>query len=112
MFLIRLAVAALATACLITILALVATSSKGADFRSDWLLEDLTCEELLSGYSFNVNRLQGLLDSYTGCVSYYRGENAPPHGDLHCALIRKEGEFLEGFTNDIVGVFNTKCSTE
>jgi hypothetical protein len=87
------------------------TESKGADFDGDWRLDQLTCEELASGYAFNVGILEEIHTQYRNCLLYYKDSvDSPPHGDLHCALIRKEGTYVRGLTNDIVAVFNTKCA--
>jgi hypothetical protein len=97
-------------ACALAVLFLVAFPSNGADFDGDWRLDQLTCEELRSGYAFNVEILEDILKQYKGCLAFYTDAvDSPKHGDLHCALIRKEGMYVKGFTNDIVAVFNTKC---
>ena len=107
----RLMACGLGLACVIAILFLVAMQSRGADFSSDWRLDQLTCEELRSGYDFNVQILEDILNQYKECLAFYKDAvDSPKHGDLHCALIRKEGTYVKGFTNDIAGVFNTKCT--
>jgi hypothetical protein len=108
----RLLACALGIVCVLSILFLVALRSNGADFDGDWLLEDLTCEELLSAYQFEVEMLFQIVDSHKGCLSYYEGSD-DVHGGLHCALIKKDGEFVQGMANDIADVFNAKpeCTT-
>lgn len=104
----RLASCGLALVCVLAILFLVAFQSRSADFNSDWLLEDLTCEELVAGYNFEVEMLQQIKESYDGCITYHQGSNSPPHGGVHCALLKKEGMFVEGLANDLAAVFNAK----
>lgn len=104
----KLATAALGLVCVLAILFLVAFQSKGADFDSDWLLEDLTCEELVSAYSFNIEVLQQVIHSYNECLAYADSPADSGHGRLHCALIKLDGKFIEGLTNDLVNVFNAK----
>ncbi len=107
----RLAACALGLACVLAILFMVAFRSESADFDSDWLYEDLTCEELVSAYLFEKVVLQQIKGSYNGCITYYQGVDIPLHGDLHCALIKKEGEFIQGMARDFVAVFNAKRCT-
>jgi hypothetical protein len=104
----RLAACALGLACALAILFIVAVRSQGADFDSDWLYEDLTCEELVSAYRFEKEVLQQIIDSYNDCIAYYHEVEIPLHGDLHCALIKKEGLFIQGMASDFVAVFNAK----
>jgi hypothetical protein len=96
----------------LTILLLVVAQSKGADFDGDWRLDQLTCEELVSAYNFNLVNLQDLIISWKNCMIYADSEADTGHGLLHCALIKKEGKWLEGLTNDIVAVFNAKFCGE
>ncbi|KKN92379.1 hypothetical protein LCGC14_0208700 [marine sediment metagenome] len=104
----RVAACALGLACVLAILFIVALRSYGANFDSDWLYEDLTCEELVSAYQFEREVLLQIKDSYKDCFAYYKGVGIPLHGDLHCALIKKEGSFIQGMANDFVAVFNAK----
>jgi hypothetical protein len=112
--LIRLGVAALAVTCLWFILICVVDAANSADFDGDWLLEELTCEELREAYGFNLVVLDDLLSTYTNCVAYSQSPADTGHGELHCALLRKHGEFVQGQTNDIVNVYNAnpKCTGE
>lgn len=106
-YLIRLSIAAaLVTVCMIAAVIV----ADGADLKGDWLLEDLTCAELQAGYGYNIEELQSMLSHYQGCFDYYKGMEEQPHGLVHCALIKKQGQYLQGLTNDIVNVFNTKCA--
>ena len=104
----RIAAIAFGLACAMLVLMIVVSKSNAADFNSDWLLEDLTCSELISGYTFELEVLKDLVSLYDECLDFYTGTNATPHGDLHCALLKKEGEFVLGLTNDIAAVFNAK----
>jgi hypothetical protein len=98
----------------LAVLFIVAFESRGADFDSDWLLEDLTCEELVSGYNFEVEVLGQLVEEWRNCNAYVGLPGVSEDLDIplvervHCALLRKEGEFIQGMTNDIVAVHNAK----
>jgi hypothetical protein len=86
--------------------------SNSADFNGDWLLEDLTCEELVEGYNFNHTLLQDVYAYWQGCIAYADSPADNGYGLLHCALIKQHGQFLQGQSNAIVDVFNAKeCST-
>jgi hypothetical protein len=105
----RLGVAGLALACVLAILFLVAFEIRSANFDGDWLYEELTCEELRSAYHFNREVLDQIQESWHQCNAYYDCEDCNnKHGALHCALIRKEGVFVQGMVNDLAGVFNAK----
>ena len=107
----RLAAIAFGIWCLATIIMLVLISeSKGADFEGDWRLEQLTCDELVSGYKFGVATLEDIQRLYNDCNSYYKDRESPPHGGLHCAMIKKEGLYVMGMVNDMVNVYNIKCT--
>lgn len=99
-------------ACTLAILFLVAFQSKGADFDGDWLLKDLTCEELKSAYRFEVEILNALGGVWRACKDYAESPADKGHGKLHCALLKKEGEFVKGVANDIAMVYNIKCGQE
>ena len=64
---IRLAVCALALACALAALALVSTSSKALE---NILYEDLTCEELVFSYKFNIEVIEDMLKYHDGCIEY------------------------------------------
>jgi hypothetical protein len=98
----------------LAILLLVAIRTSGADFDNDWLLEDLTCDELTSGYLFEVEVLKQVKAEWDNCRAFADSPADRGHGALHCALLRKEGEFVQGMANDIVAVFNAKpeCTGE
>jgi hypothetical protein len=105
----RLLACALGLACAIAILFLVVTQVRSADFDKDWLLEDLTCGELLSGYQFEVEILKEIITQYDNCLLFYKDAvPSPVHGDLHCALIKQEGMYVRGVVNDLVGVYRAK----
>ena len=107
----RVAACALGLACVLAILFIVAFRSYGANFDSDWLYEDLTCEELVSAHAFQREVVEQIATSYKDCIAYYQGVEVPPHGDLHCALIKKEGLFILGMAFDFKAVFNAKRCT-
>jgi hypothetical protein len=92
----------------LAILFIVAFRSVGADFDSDWLYEDLTCEELVSAYAFEREMLDQIIQSWHDCNAFYEGEPPEYHGDLHCALIKKDGVFVQGVANDLAAVYNAK----
>ncbi len=104
----RIAACALALVCVITILFIIALRTHAADFEKDWLLEDLTCEELVSGYNFDVVVMNDLMLEYDNCRNYADSLADSGFGALHCALLKKEGVFVSGMINDIVGVFAAK----
>lgn len=105
----RIGVFGLALACVLAMLFLVVFQAKGADFDNDWLLEDLTCEELVAAHAFEVEVFQQIVESWHGCQAYYDCEDCNnEHGLLQCALIRKDGEFIQGIINDLVAVFDAK----
>ncbi len=87
---------------------LAASPAKGANFDKDWLLEDLTCKELISGYNFEIVVMNDIMLAYDNCRHYADSPADSGFGDLHCALLKKEGEFVEGMINAIVGVFDAK----
>jgi hypothetical protein len=94
-------------ACVLALL-LVVTTVRGADFESDWLYEDLTCAELASGYGYNVVVLKQLLFTHDNCLHYADSPADTGFGHLHCALLKKEGLFVQGVINDLVAVFKAK----
>jgi hypothetical protein len=106
----RLAVCAMAIVCILSILFFVTNQGKGADFDGDWLLEDLTCVELESGYEFEVEMLNQLVEAHNYCMAYAESPADAGHGELHCALLRKEGLFVQGLANDLAAVYNIKCA--
>jgi hypothetical protein len=87
---------------------MVVYESRSADFNGDWLLEDLTCEELISGYQFQVEHLNQIIQAWVNCKAYADSPADTGFGELHCALLRKQGEFVQGSANDIAAVFNAK----
>ncbi|KKK68406.1 hypothetical protein LCGC14_2944360 [marine sediment metagenome] len=107
---IRLGVCALALACALTVLALVANSSEGLE---GILYEDLTCEELAFSYSFNREVLEDMLVYHDGCLEFIDPElSGHDHGALGCSFIREHGLFVQGIVNDIAAVHNIKCADE
>ena len=80
----RLGGAGLALACVLAILFLVALRSNGADFEKDWLLEELTCVELQSAYTFEREMLDQIIQSWHQCDAYYECKDCNnEHGALH-----------------------------
>ena len=106
----RLAACALALVCVLAVMFLVVFQSRGADFDSDWLLEDLTCEELVSGYDFEIEMMKQIKASWYSCKAYAESPADTGQGELHCALLKKEGLFLQGVINDLAAVHNIKCT--
>lgn len=109
-YLIRVGISALTLLSIGAILLLVTTKS---DALESIIYEDLTCEELINGYNFNVNVLQDMMLYYDGCLSYIDETlDGHPHGALTCRFIREHGLFVQGIVNDIAAVFNIKCADE
>lgn len=104
----RLMASAFAIMIVIAIVFLVALRSRTANFDSDWLLEDLTCEELVEAYGFEYVVLTDLKLNHDQCLDYARSPADAGHGFLHCALLRQNAEFVKNMTNDIAAVFNAK----
>lgn len=94
--------------CMATLLFFVATSSNGLE---SILYEDLTCEELVFSYGFNINVIEDMMKYHDGCVDYIDsdlfGHN---HGALGCNFIREHGMFVQGIVNDVAAVYNIKCA--
>jgi hypothetical protein len=106
--LIRLGVCALALACALTVLALIANQSKGLE---SFLLEDLTCEELTFSYGFNREVLEDMLKYYDGCLDFTDAKlEGHAHGALMCKFLKAHGVYVEGLVNDIAAVYNIKCA--
>ena len=99
---------ALGLACALAILFLVVFESRGADFNKDWLFEDLTCAELVAGYFTSTEMLTEVLRIHNECLEFIHSPADDGNGALACALIKKEGLFLQGMANDMVGVFEAK----
>ena len=107
---VRVGVCGLAITCVLAILFLVALRSQGAETI---IYEDLTCEQLIAGYEFNVNVLQDMVKYWDGCVEYANGPaNADGHAMLRCDFIQDHATHVQGIANDIVEVFNIKCAPE
>ncbi len=105
----RLLVCATAITCILTILFFVTNRSSSADFTGDWLLEDLTCEELISGYEFEVEMVDQIRESWEFCKAYAESPADAGHGLLHCALLKKEGMYVAGLGSAIADVYSIKC---
>jgi len=98
----------LAAACVMVILFMASTSSKALD---GILYEELTCEELVFGYEFNRDVIDGMLTYHDGCMAYIDPEvSGHDHGDLGCRFLREHGLFVQGIVNDIAAVYNIKCA--
>ena len=106
--LIRLGLCALIVAGWLAFIMLIATDSKALE---SILYEDLTCKELVFGYSFNIDVIEDMLKYHDGCIEYIDsdlfGHN---HGALGCNFLREHGLFVQGIVNDIVAVYNIKCA--
>ncbi len=106
--LIRLGVYALALACALAVLASVVPTSKGLE---NILYEDLTCEELLYSYSFNVAILEDTIKYHDSCVNSIDPEvSGHAYEALGCMFIREHGIFMQGIASNIVAVYNIKCA--
>ncbi len=107
---IRLGVCALALACALTVLALVANKSKALE---GILYEELTCEELVFGYHFNIDVIGDMLTYHDGCMAYVDPyTSGHDHDALGCSFLREHGLFVQGIVNDLVAVYNIKCADE
>ena len=103
----RLGRAALSAACVFSIIALCSYNSNALD---GILYEDLTCEELVAGYQFNVAVMQEMASIYTECKAYPQADS--PHHDLMCQFLKEHTLFVQGIANDLADVFNIKCVQE
>lgn len=109
-YLIRLGVAGLALACILAILAMVATMSKSVETIQ---YDELTCDELVLSYRFNVEVLQDMLLYYDGCKVYADEVlSGHPHGPLVCEFIKEHALFVKGIAQDLADVYNIKCAPE
>ena len=109
-YLIRLGITGLALACILAILAMIATSSKSLE---NIMYEDLTCEELMHGYGFNKAVLSDIVAYYDGCVDYADSPASVGELDmLSCRFIREHATFVQGIVNDIASVYNIKCAVK
>ncbi len=108
----RLGACAFGLVCVLAILFLVALRGQAVDLNSDWLLEDLTCKELVEAYGFEHVVLNDIVATYYECIEFSNSPADAGYGKLHCALLRKNGEYVKGLINDIANVHNAKpeCS--
>ncbi len=104
----RIMACGLGLACALAVLFMVVTESKSADFNKDWLYEDLMCEELSSGYNFSLQMLTDVIRIYNECQVFALSPADAGYGALHCALIKKEGLYIEGMVTDLQGVYIAK----
>ncbi len=108
--LIRLGVCALALACALAILLIAATGAKSLE---NIMYDELTCEELLHSYRFNITVMQDMMTYHDGCLDYIDTElDGHDHGKLTCAFIKEHALFVQGIVNDVAAVYNIKCATE
>ena len=98
----------MAVTCIWFVLICVVDAANSKDFSGDWLYEDLTCEELVEAYGFSRVVLDDIIVTHNECMAYSNSPADAGHGKLHCALLRKQGEFVRDMTNDIANVFNAK----
>lgn len=104
----RFSVRGLVVTCVLATLAMVAASSK-ASIQYD----ELTCDELLHSYHFNITVMRDIRDYYDGCVAYQdESIDTHNHGKLTCEFIKEHALFVEGIVNDLAGVYNIKCAAE
>jgi len=110
----RLAASAFGLIVVIAIVFLVALQSRGADYTGDWLLEDLTCAELQEAYSFGRVLLDQHIHTFNECLAYAQSPADAGYGLLHCAVLKKDGKFVQGLVNDIASVYNAKieCTSD
>lgn len=109
-YLIRLGVSALAILCLGAVLLMVTTKSEALEHI---LYDDLTCDELLHSYDFNLNVMQDIVSYYDGCVAYTdEALDGNPHHKLTCEYIKEHALFVQGIVNDVAAVYNIKCADE
>lgn len=109
-YLIRLAVTGLALACALAVLLIVVTR---ADSLETIQYDELTCDELVHSYHFNISVMEDMLVYYDGCLDYNDETlDGHPHGKLTCRFILEHGLFVQGIVNDIVSVHVIKCNEE
>lgn len=107
-FLVRLAVAGLAVLCIWAVFLLVVTKGQALETIQ---YDELTCEELVHSYNFNIEVMQDMLKYHNGCLSYIDETlDGNPHGKLTCRFILEHALFVQGIVNDIVSVHVIKCS--
>ena len=107
-YLFRLGTCSFVVAAVLSVILFLSVPSKGLE---DILYEDLTCEELLFGYNFNIEILQDMLNYYDGCIDYVDVTlDGHAYGALSCQLIKEHAMFVQGTVNDIAAVFNIKCA--
>ena len=94
--------------CALAVFAMAATNAKSLEYI---LYDELTCEELDHGYSFNIAVFKDILAYYDGCVDYADSPaSVGPNDMLSCKFIKEHALFVQGILNDIVGVYNIKCA--
>ena len=109
-YLIRLAVAGLALTCILSIIAMVTTADKSLEHI---LYDELTCEELLHSYHFNITVMQDIMTYHDGCLDYIDETlDGHDHGKLTCEFIKEHATFVQGIVNDVAAVYNIKCATK
>ena len=109
-YLIRLAVTGLALACALAVLLIVVTR---ADSLETIQYDELTCDELIHSYHFNITVMQDTLTYHDGCLDYIDSTiDGHEHGKLTCEFIKEHATFVQGIVNDVAAVYNIKCATE
>lgn len=105
---IRLGVCALALACVLAILLMVVTQAESLE---QILYDELTCEELLHSYHFNIEVMSDMLVYHDGCLDYIdEALDSHGHGKLTCRFIKEHALFVQGIVNDVAAVYNIKCA--
>lgn len=108
MMFIRLKLYALALVCLGAVLFFVVSE---ADSLENILYDELTCEELLHSYNFNIEVMNDMLVYHDGCLAYISTELYDhDHGALTCSYIKEHALFVQGIVNDVAAVYNIKCA--
>ena len=103
----KLAVYLLAVLCLISIFARVSTSLETIQY------DELTCEELIHSYQFNITVMRDMMEYYDGCLDYIDETlDGHEHGKLTCEFIKEHALFVQGIVNDVAAVYNIKCAAE
>ena len=106
----RLYLWACAAICAVAVTAIMVTDSEALE---SILYEDLTCEELVFSYHFNIDVIEDMLVYHDGCMVYIDPDiSGHDHDALGCSFLREHGMFVQRIVNDLVAVHNIKCADE
>ena len=109
-FYIILAITSLVVLCMGAVLLMVASSGKALETLQ---YDELTCDELIHSYRFNITVMQDMMTYHDGCLDYVDETlDGHEHGKLTCAFIKEHATFVQGIVNDVAAVYNIKCATE